>query len=161
MRPIPVVLMVALVVTGCAAQAARDPEPIPRAPAAAASSVPSSANLAGLDGSEWRFVELDGQPVPAGVNATLRLHGGRAAGKAGCNAYGARYQIAADGGAKFEQTLSTRMACLQPAGVMHVEQGVFNAFRNTAKVAIVNGDLVMLDAAGKPLAKLAPTASPE
>jgi heat shock protein HslJ len=148
-------LMAALVVTGCAAQAARDPVQAQAASAATASSAPSNADLASLDGSEWRFVELNGQPVPADINATLRLHGGRAAGKAGCNAYGARYQIAADGSAKFEQALSTKMACLQPAGAMHVEQGVSNAFRNTAKVAIVNGELVMLDAAGKPLAKLA------
>lgn len=160
MRPIPVMLMAALAVTGCAAQAARDPAPAPAASAAVASSAPSGANLAGLDGSEWRFVELEGQPVPAGVNATLRLRNGRAAGKAGCNAYGARYQVAADGAATFTQTLSTKMACLQPAGVMHVEQGVFNAFRQTAKVAIVNGELVMLDAAGNPLAKLAPATSP-
>ena len=158
MRPIALMLMVSLAVTGCAAQAARDPAPVEVA--SAPSSASSNMDLPHLDGSEWRFVELAGQPVPAGINATLRLRGGRAAGKAGCNAYGARYQIAADGSAKFEQALSTKMACLQPAGVMHVEQGVFNAFRNTAKVAIVNGELVMLDAAGKPLAKLAPIASP-
>ena len=155
MRPIAVMLMVSLVVTGCAAQAARDPAPVQAAPVAAPSSAPSGASLASLNGSEWRFVELDGQPVPAGVRATLRLRDGRASGKAGCNAYGARYRIAADGSAEFKQTLSTKMACLQPAGAMRVEQGVFNAFRNIAKVAIVNGELVMLDAAGKPLAKLA------
>ena len=155
MRPIAVMLMVSLVVTGCAAQAARDPAPVQAAPVAAPSSAPSGASLASLNGSEWRFVELDGEPVPAGVHATLRLRDGRASGKAGCNAYGARYQIAADGSAEFKQTLSTKMACLQPAGAMRVEQGVFNAFRNIAKVAIVNGELVMLDAAAKPLAKLA------
>lgn len=154
MRPIPVMLVAALAVTGCAAQAARDPVPPPAASAAAPSSAPSGASLASLDGSEWRFVELDGQPVPAGVHATLRLRDGRASGKAGCNAYGARYRIAADGSAEFKQTLSTKMACLQPAGAMRVEQGVFNAFRNTVKVAIIGGGLLMLDAAGKPLAKL-------
>lgn len=154
MRSIAMMLMVSLVVTGCA-QAARDPAPVQAASVAAPSSAPSSASLANLDGSEWRFVELDGQPVPAGVHATLRLRGGHASGKTGCNAYGARYRITTDGSAEFEQILSTKMACLQPAGAMHVEQGVFNAFRNTAKVAIVNGELVMLDAAGKPLAKLA------
>lgn len=153
-------LLVSLAVTGCAAQAARDPAPVQAASGTAPSSQPAGMGLASLDGSEWRFIELAGQPVPAGVNATLRMRGGRAAGKAGCNAYGARYHIAADGSARFEQTLSTKMACLQPAGVMHVEQGVFNAFRNAARVAIVNGDLVMLDAAGKPLAKLAPAGSP-
>lgn len=155
MRPVSVLLMAALVVTGCAAQAARDPALVQAA--ASASSMP---NAASLDGSEWRFVELDGARVPAGVTATLRFRGGRAAGKAGCNAYGARYQIAADGSAEFTQTLSTKMACLQPAGAMHVEEGVFNAFRKTTKLAMVNGELVMFDAAGKPLAKLAPTASP-
>lgn len=96
MRPIPATLMVALAVTGCAAQAAHDPAPAQATSGAAPPSASSNADLAGPDGSEWRFVELDGQPVPAGVNATLRLHGGRASGKAGCNAYGARYQVAAD-----------------------------------------------------------------
>lgn len=160
MRPIPVILMAALVVTGCAAQAAHDPAPVQAAFAA----VPSSATLgpgpASLNGSQWRFVELDGLAVPTGVNATLRLRNGHAAGKAGCNAYGARYQIAADGTATFTQTLSTKMACLQPVGAMRVERGVFNAFRHVAKVAIVNGDLLMLDVDGKPLAKLAPILSP-
>jgi heat shock protein HslJ len=159
MRPTAVMLLVSLAVTGCAAQAARDPAPVQAASGAASSSQSAGARLANLDGSEWRFIELEGQPVPAGINATLRLRGGRAAGKAGCNAYGARYRIAGDGSAKFEQTLSTKMACLQPAGVMQVERGVFNAFRNAAKVAIVNGDLVMLDATGKPLATLAPASS--
>lgn len=149
MRPVSVLLMAALAVTGCAAQAARDPAPVQAASAASSASTPAN-----LDGTEWRFVELDGAAVPTGVNATLRFNHGRAAGRAGCNAYGARYQIAADGTAEFAQTLSTKMACLQPVGAMQVEQGVFKAFRNTAKVMIVNGELVMLDAAGKPLAKL-------
>lgn len=157
MRPIPVMLMAALAVVGCSAQAARDPAP---ALAAASSSAPSNTELASLNDSEWRFVELGGQSVSPDVTATLRLRDGRASGKAGCNAYGARYQVAADGSAEFKQTLSTKMACLQPAGVMRAEQGVFNAFRNTAKLAIVNGELVMLDAVGKPLAKLVQSSSP-
>ena len=154
MRPIIAMLLLVLATAGCSAQAARDPARVRGVSAAAPSSASSKTDLVGLNDSQWRFVEVGGQPVPAGINATLRLRGGRAAGKAGCNAYGARYQIAPDGSAEFEQTLSTKMACLQPAGVMHVEQGVFNAFRHTAKVAIVNGELVMLDAAGKPRAKL-------
>lgn len=160
MHPIPVMLMAALAVTGCAAQAARDPAPVQAASVAAPSSASSNTDLASLNDSAWRFVEIDGVPVPAAVNATLQLRDGRASGKAGCNTYGARYQIAADGTAAFKQTLSTKMACLQPKGAMRVEQGVFNAFRNTAKVAIVNGELVMLDGAGKPLAKLAAAGSP-
>jgi heat shock protein HslJ len=147
-------LMAALAVAGFNAMAAHDPVPVRAESAAVPSSAPSGAALADLDGSQWRFVELDGQPVPAGVDATLRLRHGHASGKAGCNTYGARYHVATDGTAGFTQTLSTKMACLQPAGAMHVEQGVFNAFRNTAKVAVADGVLVMLDAGGKPLAKL-------
>ena len=85
-------------------------------------------------------------PLPAGRGSTMHRN--------------PPIRVAADGRAEFEQTLSTKMACLQPAGGMHVERGVFNAFRNTAKVAIVDGKLVMLDATGNALAKLVQTASP-
>ncbi|HVX03551.1 MAG TPA: META domain-containing protein [Rhodanobacteraceae bacterium] len=154
MRPVSALLMAALAVTGGAAQAARDPAPVQAALAGAPSSAPSIPNAASLDGSEWRFVELDGAAVPAGVAASLRFHDGHAAGKAGCNAYGVRYEIRTDGTARFTQTLSTKMACLQPAGAMQVERAVFNAFRKTAKVETSGGELLMLDAAGRPLAKL-------
>jgi heat shock protein HslJ len=119
MRTIPVLLVAALTVAGCAVQADLEPGA-----------------------------------------ATMRLKDGRASGRAGCNAYGAKYHVDPDGKAGFTQSLSTRMACLKPAGAMQVERGVFDAFRQTAKVAIVNGDLLMLDAAGNLLARLAPIGSP-
>jgi len=150
MRPIPVMLVAALAVTGCAAQAARDPAPPPAASAAA-----SAATQANLDGTEWRFVEVNGAVVPKGVNATLRLRGGRASGRTGCNAYGASFEIAADGSATFGQTMSTKMACMTPAGAMQVERGVLDALQYTARIQRSGGSLVLLDASGKPLAKLA------
>jgi heat shock protein HslJ len=172
MRTIPVLLVAALTVAGCAVQADLEPgaatatassnadvpvfdEGVP-APVA----TPSQAGIRGLDGTRWRFVEVGGRPVPAPVTATMRLKDGRASGRAGCNAYGAKYHVDRDGEAGFTQSLSTRMACLKPAGAMQVERGVFDAFRQTAKVAIVNGDLLMLDAAGNLLARLAPIGSP-
>jgi heat shock protein HslJ len=133
----------ALALCGCGAYAARDPAP------AAASNMNAT-----LDGTHWKFVEVGGTGVPAGVTATLRLKGGQASGKAGCNAYGASYQISADGAAHFQRTLSTKMACLQPAGAMQVERGVFAALREAVKVEIDHSQLVLLNAANKPVAKL-------
>jgi heat shock protein HslJ len=153
MRRIPVLLIAALAISSCATLAARDPGPLPVAAS-------SHAGISELDGTEWRFVQVDGTAVPATVTATLRLRGGRASGKAGCNAYGARYHVAGDGAASFVRSFSTKMACLRPPGVMWVEQGVFDALQKTARVQIEDGRLVLLDAAGKSLAKLVPMTTP-
>ena len=147
MRPIPVMLVAALALSGRVAQAARDPAPPPAASA-------SAVTQANLDGTEWRFVEVNGTQVPNGVNATLRLHGSRASGRTGCNAYGASFETAADGSAKFGQAMSTKMACLTPAGAMNVERGVLDALQHTARIERQGESLTLLDASGKPLAKL-------
>lgn len=154
MRCLPMALVLGLLATGCSAQ----PVQAPAASSTSTAMTDPAASVAShdLDGSDWRFIEVAGARVPADVTATLRLRHGRAAGKAGCNAYGATYHVGADGSARFTQSLSTKMACLQPAGVMRVERGIFAAFRLTTKVALHNGVLVLLDASGKPLAKLMP-----
>lgn len=146
------VLMTALLATGCSAQAARDPVPV----VAAISAAPAAAapTLAHLDGTSWHFIDVGGAAVPAGVTATLRFHAGRASGNAGCNAYGASYEISADGSVKFGGAMSTKMACLQPAGAMETERGVFAALQHAVKMALQDGRLVVLDAGGRPLAKL-------
>lgn len=156
MRLIAMILMAALTVTGCTTQAARDPV----APPAASSASSASTAQANLDGTEWRFVVVNGTAVPKGVHATLRLHGSRASGRTGCNAYGASFETGADGSAKFGQILSTKMACLTPAGAMQVERGVLEALQDTARVERRGGNLTLLDASGKPLAKLVPASSP-
>jgi heat shock protein HslJ len=132
-----------LALCGCSAYAARDP-----APTAA-----SNMNVT-LDGTYWKFVEVAGTAVPADVTATLRLKNGQVSGKAGCNAYGARYSVEADGTTHFQRTMSTKMACLQPAGAMRVERGVFAALQHTARVERDGGNLNLLDASGKLLAIL-------
>lgn len=153
MRMFPIVMAVALAMWGCSVHAARDPAPAPAA-SASAPVAPASAGVAGLDGTAWHFVEVAGVAVPAGVTATLRLHNGRASGKAGCNAYGASWQVAPDGGTQFGMLISTKMACLAPAGAMQVERGVLDALRRAARVQRDGDSLVLRDASGKPLAKL-------
>lgn len=154
MRAVFGLVVAAALLCGCAAQATRNTEPAAAAPSAASAGMPPAAGATNLVDTEWRFVEVAGAPVPDGVVATLRLRDGRASGKAGCNTYGARYHVAADGSAGFTQTLSTRMACLQPAGAMRVERGVFDALEHTARIRRDADALVLLDASGKPLAKL-------
>lgn len=156
MRHVVLVVLATLGIAGCAAQAARDPAPAPAAPAASSQqSVPGD-----LRGTDWRFVEVEGLRVSDGVNATLRLREGRASGKAGCNSYGASWEITADGGTRFGETMSTRMACLEPTGAMQVERGVFNALQHATRLRRDGETLVMLDASGKPLAKLTPDNTP-
>lgn len=152
MRPTAVLVLAGLLAAGCSAQAARDPAPAPASSTAAGAVVEPNK----LDGTQWHFVEVDGAAVPPDVPATLRFRGNHAGGKAGCNAYGASFRLAADGSAGFTQNLSTKMACLQPPGAMQVQRGIFAAFRNTARVKLEQGELVLLDATGKPLARLAP-----
>jgi heat shock protein HslJ len=149
----------ALLLGGCSANAARDPAPVAAlaVPPAATGSASTAANL---DGSQWRFVKVAGMTVPRRVTATLRFANGHASGKAGCNAYGAAYQIGADGGASFRQTLSTKMACLQPSGVMQIEHGIFAALRATTKIEMHGEDLVLLGADGNVLATLAQANTP-
>lgn len=151
MRPTAILVLAGLVAAGCTAQAARDPAPALPASAATAGAVVDTSDLSG---TQWQFVKVGGAAVPPGVPATLRFRGNHASGKAGCNAYGASFHVATDGSASFTQNLSTKMACLQPPGAMQVERGIFAAFRGTAKVQLEQGQLVLLDAAGKPLARL-------
>jgi len=156
MRQVVFVLLAVIGVAGCAAQ------PVQGAPQDSAGSpvatddAPASANV---QGTEWRFIEIGGTAVPDDVVATLRLRGNRASGKAGCNSYGASWQMSADGSTRFGETLSTKMACLEPAGAMQVERGVFDALQRTTGLRREGDDLVLLDASGKPLAKLVPGGS--
>ncbi|HET7561413.1 MAG TPA: META domain-containing protein [Rhodanobacteraceae bacterium] len=161
MRAISFTLVAAVLLGGCAIAAQPDPVPAGSAGMAAAPAAVAASKsvLANLDGTQWRFERVAGKRVPAAVTATLQFADGHASGKAGCNTYGAKYEVAADGAAQFQQTLSTKMACLQPSGAMQVEHGIFTAFQETAKVEMRGGTLVLLDAAGKPLARLVHTAA--
>jgi heat shock protein HslJ len=110
MRQVVFVLLAVMGVAGCAAQ------PVQGAAQDSAGSHVATADAlasANLQGTEWRFIEIGGTAVPDDVVATLRLRGNRASGKAGCNSYGASWQMTADGGTRFGEMMSTKMACLE------------------------------------------------
>lgn len=109
-----------------------------------------------LAGTQWKFVKLDGHDVPPGVNATLNFErNGHVSGHAGCNGYGGPW-TASNGTLHFGGMISTKMACLQPAGAMQTERGVFAALRETAGARMRNHRLMLLDANGSALATLEP-----
>ncbi len=156
MRQILFVLLAGIGVAGCSAQTVHSAAQTATGSSAAA----SDADLANsLRGTSWHFTEVEGTAVPEGVTATLHLRGNRASGKAGCNAYGASWQLSAGGGTKFGQTMSTKMACLEPAGAMQVERAVFDALQRATRLRRKGDNLVLLDASGQRLAILAPEGS--
>jgi heat shock protein HslJ len=109
-----------------------------------------------LAGTQWKFVKLDGHDVPSGFNATLNFErNGHVSGHAGCNGYGGPWE-ASNGALHFGGMISTKMACLQPAGAMATERNVFAALRETAQARLQGHSLVLLDAEGAPLATLEP-----
>lgn len=157
MRRIVFVLLAVIGVAGCSAQPVQSAAQVSTDSSAV---TPDAAAPGDLRGTDWRFVEVEGTAVPNDVVAALRLSGSRASGKAGCNSYGASWQMSTDGGTRFGQIISTKMACLEPAGAMQVERGVFDVLQHAVRLRRHGDNLVLLDASGQPLAKLAPAGSP-
>lgn len=137
------ILLLAVALSACALAAPQDP----------AAGSPDALQLAG---TQWRFVKLDGHEVPPAVNATLRFESnGHVSGHAGCNGYGGPW-MASNGALHFGGMLSTKMACLEPAGAMSAEREVFAALRDTVQAHLQGHQLVLLGADGAALATLQP-----
>ena len=66
----------------------------------------------------------------------------------------ASFLAGGDGALHFGQMLSTKMACLQPAGAMETERGVMDTLGQTAHARIDNGEMTLLDVTGAALATL-------
>jgi heat shock protein HslJ len=127
---------------------------------AGAASNPSNAavNPPPLEGSAWTLQALPGRAaLPAGNTPTLRFEGSRAAGSDGCNRYTAGTVI---DGPRLQFTprgASTLRACIEP---LHTLASEFNAaLGKTQGFRVEAGALVLLDAAGTPLARLAAQAT--
>ena len=151
MRRYAFALAMAIVLTGCAIAS-------PQSTALQSGSPkPVSPTAPQLAGTQWRFVSVHGNAIPDDVHATLRFDDkGHASGRAGCNGYGASLLAGGDGALHFSQILSTRMACLQPAGAMDAERGVMDVLNHTAHARVQNDEMTLLDVTGVPLATLKP-----
>jgi heat shock protein HslJ len=126
------------------------------APAAPAPAAPAAA----LEGTEWRLVDIGGQPSPAGADSmrhpgfTLLAEGRKVRGSAGCNRLMGTYHL--DGEKlKFGPLATTRMAC--PA--METETAFLKALKQTTRYEI-NGSSLTLYGADTAVARLEAAAKP-
>lgn len=74
----------------------------------------AASPAAGLAGTQWTVVELDGEPVEPEVTPTLAIaEDGRVGGSDGCNRFSGGLTLDARGGAVADPrgAISTRMAC--------------------------------------------------
>ena len=164
MRPISLTLFAAIL---AACPSPRSSGPADSAGASAAApdtSAPAdpeaSAPAAALEGTEWRLVDIGGQPSPAGADSTrhpgftLLADGRKVQGSAGCNRMTGTYQL--DGQKlKFGPLATTRMAC--PA--MQTETAFLKALEATTRYE-VNGSSLTLYGADTAVARLEAAAKP-
>ena len=139
------------------------PEPVPVDPARAGEPVSlllvqatgkgaQDASGISLAGTEWRVLELNGKTTAPGVTSTLAFGaGGSVSGNGGCNRF--RGDVAIEGMTmKFGQLASTMMAC---EGAKSTQETLFHAaLSRTTSYSVQNGELTLLDAAGKIVARL-------
>jgi heat shock protein HslJ len=128
----------------------------PAAPAAPAPAAPAAA----LEGTEWRLVDIGGQPAPAGADSTrhpgftLIAEGRKVQGSAGCNRMNGTYQL--DGQhLKFGPLATTRMACPD----MQTETAFLKALKATTRYE-VSGSSLTLYGADTAVARLEAAATP-
>jgi heat shock protein HslJ len=97
---------------------------------------PSAA--AALEGT-WVASALPG----AGGPPRIELREGEASGHTGCNAFGARYTLGADGGITFGPVTASKKLCM--GAPMQSEARVLDALSKTARAAISGDRLTLRD----------------
>lgn len=115
----------------------------------------AGAPASGLAGSEWRPVEIAGQP-PGAPDAMFVAFGSDGAlhGSGGCNNFSGGYESAGER-LTISPLAATRMACPEPA--MQDEGAFFAALTGTAAFLREGTRLTLLDGEGDVLARLAQT----
>ena len=109
-----------------------------------------------LAGTAWTLesYSLNNEAVSsviAGTTVTATFSSeGRVTGNAGCNSYGAGYELN-DTNLSIEPPVSTKMYCGEPEGVMEQENRYLTLLESVAGYRIDGGRLDLLDEAGKTL----------
>ena len=100
-----------------------------------------SINL--LVATDWMLVEMDGQPLPAGlVPPTTLVQYGKAAGFSGCNRYTGPITEPAPGNVKIGELAVTRKAC--DAAANDIEAAFLERMRATTSYAFQAGRLLLV-----------------
>lgn len=102
----------------------------------------------------WTVTAIDGAAVALPMRTTLEIEAdGKVAGRGGCNSYFGSATIAG-GAIAFSPLGATKMACEEPA--MSQEYAYFAALDQVTTWRTDNGELMLADAAGRELVRLAP-----
>lgn len=104
---------------------------------------------AGLAGSEWRVVEVAGTPAP--MAGTLRFTLTSIRGKAPCNSFFGAFRES-DGAIEIGGINETGKMC---AGRMELERAFLEALAQARSYRLDGSVLVLIDAAGRALARFA------
>jgi heat shock protein HslJ len=149
----------ALLTTGLAAASCQTTPPATSAPATTTTPAPATTPPAPLRNTRWVLRQLNGQPVSPPAESRepyllLRETELRAEGNGSCNRFSGTFELPATGQLRFGPLLSTRMACVDPAGTA-TETGFTRALEVTRTYQI-SGDTLRLfaDAATSPTAVL-------
>lgn len=95
--------------------------------------------------SEWKLIEVQGQPVPESSKASLSFIQGevnRVAGNAGCNRINGSYDLKTNNSIIFSPMATTRMACLD-SSVNEIENKFLAAITKTTSWSIADNQLLL------------------
>jgi heat shock protein HslJ len=133
-------IIVLPVLGGCSrttAQAAVPPEQKNRPPEISPSD--------GIDGSHWKLITLDGNPLISGTYISLYFHNGTFWGYSGLNTYGAEYSEPEANTLVFSDGIVTLLG--GPDNVVQQEKAYLEYFHDTASYKVINNHLEITSAA--------------
>ena len=95
-----------------------------------------------LEGTAWRLVSYNQEPVVAEPMITAEFMAGQLTGLAGCNRYFGSYTLT-EGELTIEDTAATEKFCLAPEGIMAQEEAYLALIRQ-AQTYGVEGDALTI-----------------
>lgn len=101
-----------------------------------------------LSGTEWALARINNQEPLPGAEVTLSFEETTAGGISGCNSYGGDYTAGTDGSLSFGEIVQTLILCMEPEGVMELEEEYINTLRLADSYQVVDGRLQITDQAG-------------
>jgi heat shock protein HslJ len=153
MRSFVPLALAASLLTACASPQPFEPTAPPATAPAPAPVVPSAFDAASLAGSVWSAVDMNGIRMSQGQQVKLQfVSTTEVAGFGGCNSFTGRADLSGTQ-VRLGQLAATQRACAPQA--MAEEAMFFGALGKARSAREENGQLILLDAAGKPLVRFA------
>jgi heat shock protein HslJ len=151
MRPFVQLALAASLLTACASPPPFEPTAPPAAAPAPAPVVVGAFDAASLAGSVWSAVDMNGIRMSQGQQVKLQfVSATEVAGFGGCNSFTGRADLSG-GKVRLGPLAATQRACApQP---MAEEAMYFGALGKARSAREENGQLILLDEAGKPLVR--------